>query len=67
MKRDLKCWKFLPLKIGEREDSINIYRMIDGMENVDKKCFINLDTQSTRGHNKKLKKQSKSIVFLKEV
>ncbi len=35
---------------------INIYRMINGMENVDKECFINLDTQSTRGHSKKLKK-----------
>ncbi len=26
------------------------------MENVDKEGFINLDTQSTRGHSKKLKK-----------
>ncbi len=44
------------MKIGERGDLINIYRMINGMENVDKECFINLDTQSTRGHSKKLKK-----------
>ncbi len=29
----------------ERGDLINIYRMINGMENVDKKCFITLDTQ----------------------
>ncbi len=40
----------------ERGDLINIYRMINGMENVDKECFINLDTQITRGHSKKLKK-----------
>ncbi len=30
---------------NKRGDLINIYRMINGMENVDKKCFINLDTE----------------------
>ncbi len=33
----------------ERGDLINIYRMINGMENVDKKCFITLDTQEYKG------------------
>ncbi len=40
----------------ERRDLINIYRMMNGTENVDKECFINLDTQSTRRYSKKLKK-----------
>ena len=40
----------------ERGDLINVYRMVNGMENVDREAFLTLDTRRTRGHSMKLKK-----------
>ena len=42
----------------ERGDLINVYRMVNGMEDVDEEDFLPLDTRSTRGHGLKLKKEN---------